>query len=192
MNFINEEMVQMSYTYKDHFVDNSYNTNIFVACFTTSSARLMLYEKLDYLDKQVLYFDTDSIVYIESQNSKAIETGDMLGELTDELDGETINNTFVSGGPKNCSFIYGNNKQKCIIKGFKLNHENSQILNHTNMIKMVKNEIKDLTLVNENKITRQNKQILNKYEEKVYSFGYDKRAIKYISESCLETYPYGY
>ena len=192
MNFINEEMVQMSYTYKDHFVDNSYNTNIFVACFTTSSARLMLYEKLDYLDKQVLYFDTDSIVYIESQNSKVIETGDMLGELTDELDGESINNTFVSGGPKNYSFIYGNNKQKCVIKGFRLNHENSQILNHTNMIKMVKNEIKDLTLVNENKITRQNKQIVNKYEEKVYSFGYDKGAIKYVSESCLETYPYGY
>ena len=192
MNFINEEMVQMSYTYKDHFVDNSYNTNIFVACFTTSSARLMLYEKLEYLDKQVLYYDTDSILYIQSQNSKVIETGDMLGELTDELDGETINNTFVSGGPKNYSFIYGDNKQKCVIKGFRLNHENSQILNHTNMIKMVKKEIKDLTLVNENKITRQNKQIINKYEEKVYSFGYDKRAIKYISESCLETYPYGY
>ena len=52
MNFINEEMVQMSYTYKDQFVDNSYNTNIYVACFTTSSARLMLYEKLDYLNKQ--------------------------------------------------------------------------------------------------------------------------------------------
>ena len=61
-----------------------------------------------------------------------------------------------------------------------------------NMIKMVKKEIKGLTLVNENKITRQNKQIVNKYEEKVYSFGYDKRAIKYTSESCLETYPYGY
>ena len=57
---------------------------------------------------------------------------------------------------------------------------------------MVKKEIKGLTLVTENKITRQNKQIVNKYEEKVYSFGYDKHAIKYISESCLETYPYGY
>ena len=152
----------------------------------------MLYEKLHYLDKQVLYYDTDSIIYIESQNGKVIETGDMLGVLTDELDGETINNIFVSGGPKNYSYIYGNNKQKCVIKGFRLNHENSQILNHNNMIKMVKKEIKELTLVNENKITRQNKQIVNKYEEKVYSFGYDKRAIKYISENCLETYPYGY
>ena len=192
MNFINEDMVQMSYTHKDQFVDNSYNTNIYIACFTTSSARLMLYEKLDYLGQNVLYFDTDSIIYIDSQNSKTIKTGDMLGDLTDELDGETINNIFASGGPKNYSYIYGNNKQKCVIKGFRLNHENSQILNHNNMIKMVKKEIKELPLVNENKITRQNKQIVNKYEEKVYSFGYDKRAIKYISESCLETYPYGY
>ena len=152
----------------------------------------MLYEKLDYLNKQVLYFDTDSIIYINSPNGNEIKTGDMLGDLTDELDGEYINNTFVSGGPKNYSFIYGDNKQKCVIKGFTLNHENSQILNHTNMIMMVKGNIKELTLVNENKITRQNKQIVNKYEEKVYNFRYDKRAIKYISEDCIETYPYGY
>ena len=66
MNFINDEMVQMSYTYKDQFVDNSYNTNIYIASYTTSSARLMLYDKLDYLNEQVLYFDTDSIIYIES------------------------------------------------------------------------------------------------------------------------------
>ena len=85
MNFITDEMVQMSYTYKDQFVNNSYNTNIYVACFTTSSARLMLYEKLDYLNKQVLYFDTDSIIYIDSPNGNEIKTGDMLGELTDEL-----------------------------------------------------------------------------------------------------------
>ena len=72
MNFIIDEMVQMSYTYKDQFVDNSYNTNIYVACFTTSSARLMLYEKLDYLNEQVLYFDTESIIYIDSQNGNKL------------------------------------------------------------------------------------------------------------------------
>ena len=58
MNFIKEEMVQMSYTYKDQFVDNSYNTNIFVACFTTSSARLMLYNKLE---RVVQYRRTDTV-----------------------------------------------------------------------------------------------------------------------------------
>ena len=106
MNFINDDMVQISYTFKDEFVDNSFNTNIYVACFTTSSARLMLYEKLDHLNDQVLYFDTDSIIYIDSPNGNKIKTGDMLGELTDELNGSAINNVFVSGGPKNYSFRY--------------------------------------------------------------------------------------
>ena len=116
----------------------------------------------------------------------------MLGELTDELNGKAINNVFVSGGPKNYSFRYGDNEQKCVVKGFRLNHENAQILNHENMIRMVIGDIKELTLVNENKITRQNKQIVNKYEEKSYTFGYDKRAIQYISDSCIETFPYEY
>ena len=191
MNFINDDMVQISYTFKDEFVDNSYNTNIYVACFTTSSARLMLYEKLDHLNDQVLYFDTDSIIYIDSPNGNKIKTGDMLGELT-AINGKVINNVFVSGGPKNYSFRYGDNEQKCVVKGFRLNHENAQILNHENMIRMVIGDIKELTLVNENKITRQNKQIVNKYEEKSYTFGYDKRAIQYISDSCIETLPYGY
>ena len=47
--FVNDDMVQMSYNFKDQFVDNSNNTNIYIACFTTSHARLMLYNKLDYL-----------------------------------------------------------------------------------------------------------------------------------------------
>ena len=33
---------------------------------------------------------------------------------------------FVSGGRKNYSFIYGNNKHKCVIKGFGLDHEISK------------------------------------------------------------------
>ena len=51
----------MTYNLKNQFIENSRNTNIFVACFTMSHARLMLYDKLDYLQDQVLYFDTDSI-----------------------------------------------------------------------------------------------------------------------------------
>ena len=48
--FINEEMVRMTYNLKDQFVDNSKNTNIYIARFTMSHARLMLYDKLDYLN----------------------------------------------------------------------------------------------------------------------------------------------
>ena len=40
--------------------------------------------------------------------------------MTDELDNETIKGSFVSGGPKNYSFTYGNNKQKRSSKVFDL------------------------------------------------------------------------
>ena len=126
--FINNDMAQMTYNFKDQFVNNSKNTNIYIACFTTSHARLMLYNKLDYLKEKVLYFDTDSIIYVDD-GTKNVKTGDMLGNITDEISGKGITN-FVSTGPKSYSFKYGSNEQKSAIKGFTLNHENNNLLNH--------------------------------------------------------------
>ena len=188
--FINDNMVQMTYNFKDQFVDNHNSTNIFIACFTTSHARLMLYNKLDYLKEKVLYFDTDSIIYIDD-GKKTIKTGDMLGDMTDELSGKAITN-FVSTGPKSYSFRYGDNCEKSAIKGFTLNHENSTILNHESMHKIVKKQIRELTIINANKITRKNREIVNKYMEKVFKFGYDKRVIKHVNENHIDTLPYGY
>ena len=188
--FINENMVQITYNFKDQFVDNSNNTNIFVACFTTSHARLMLYNKLDYLKEKVLYFDTDSIIYVDD-GTKNIKTGDMLGMMTDELEGDVIS-SFVSTGPKSYSFKYGDNDEKSAIKGFTLNHENSSILNHDSMRKIVKKQIRELKIINENKITRKNREIINKYCEKVFKFGYDKRVIKHLDKNHIDTLPYGY
>ena len=148
--FINDDMVQMTYNFKDQFVDNSKNTNIYIACFTTSHARLMLYDKFDYLQEKVLYFNTDSIIYINN-GTKNVKTGDMLGEMTDKLSGKGITN-FVSMGPKSYSFKYGNNEEKLAIKGFTLNYKNSSILNHDSMSKIVKKQIRESMIVNENKI----------------------------------------
>ena len=188
--FINDDMVQMTYNFKDQFVDNSNNTNIYIACFTTSNARLMLYNKLDYLNEKVLYFDTDSIIYTDN-GTKKIETGDMLGDMTDELSGKEITN-FVSTRPKSYSFKYGDNNEKSAIKGFTLNYENSSILNYNSMSKIVKKQIRELTIINENKITRKNREIVNEYCEKVFKFGYDKRVIKRVDENHIDTLPYGY
>ena len=188
--FINEDMVQMTYNFKDQFVDNSNNTNIFIACFTTSHARLMLYDQLNYLEKAVLYFDTDSIIYVDD-GKKTINTGDMLGDMTDELSGKAIS-SFVSTGPKSYSFKFGDDEQKAAIKGFTLNHKNSSILNHDSMRKIVKKQIRELTIINENKITRKNREIVNEYCEKVFKFGYDKRVIRHVNENHIDTLPYGY
>ena len=143
-------MVQMTYNFKDQFVGNSKNTNVYIACFTTIHARLMLYDKLDYLNEKVLYFDTYSIIYVDD-GTKHVKTGDMLGDMTDELSRKGITN-FVLTGLKSYSFKYGDNGEMLAIKGFTLNHENSSILNHNSMSKIVKKQIRELTIVNENKI----------------------------------------
>jgi hypothetical protein len=98
----------LSYIIKEEYVENDYNTNMAIACFTTSRARMRLYEEaLKTLDRQVLYFDTDSVVYTYNPNNInhiKLKNGDYLGEWTDELDGNKMVGSFVSGGPKNYSY----------------------------------------------------------------------------------------
>ena len=108
---------------------------------------LMLYNKLDYLKEKVLYFDTDSIIYADD-GTKNVKTGDM----TDEISGKGITN-FVSTGPKSYSFEYGDHEQRSAIKDFTFNHENDNLLNHDSLSKMVRKQIREITVVNENKIT---------------------------------------
>lgn len=79
---------------KDFVVQDAF-TNVFLAAFTTAWARLKLYSEMNKLGRQVLYHDTDSIIYA-SDGVNDPPLGNFLGEFTDELDGDTIS-TFVSG-----------------------------------------------------------------------------------------------
>ena len=73
IQFLTKDMVQMNYNLKDQFVDNYNNTNIFVAAFTTSHAREMLYGVLDKLGDQVLGYDTDSCWYVDRPGGNTID-----------------------------------------------------------------------------------------------------------------------
>ena len=193
IQFINEEMAQMTYNLKDQFVDNSNSTNIVIAAFTTSHARLKLYGILDKLDNQILGFDTDSAWYIEKPGGKTIETGDMLGELTDELDGDHIVE-WCGSGPKSYSYITSNDKMVTKVKGFTLNYENSQYINMSSMRALINRQKKCITIVNEQMITRNSKtkQVENKYQEKDFRLVYDKRSMYKDKQNNIDTYPWGY
>ena len=59
----NDELLEVVYSHiASNQLDNA-KRNVFVAAFTTCNARLKLYSYLEKLNKQVLYFDTDSVVY---------------------------------------------------------------------------------------------------------------------------------
>lgn len=72
--FINENMVQVTHKYKSQYVQDTFATNVYIAAFKTSNARLRLYDMLDKLGQSVAYYDTDSIVYIDN-GKNSIKTG---------------------------------------------------------------------------------------------------------------------
>ena len=115
-------------------------TNIFVAAFTTSHARLKLYESLDTLQKQVPYYDTDSVVHKWRPGQPCIAIGDFLGDMTDELDGDVITE-FVSGGAENYGYKTRAGKVVCKVRGLTLNVRGSAILNFETMKDKISSEL---------------------------------------------------
>ena len=170
MVFINENVVQVTYKYKDQYVQDPF------AAFTTSNARLRLYDMLDHLGQSVAYYDTDSMVYIDDGQS-TVKTGCMLGEWTNELGKDHIKE-WRSTGPKSYGYITNKRKEMVKIKGFTLNYQNSKHLNFDSMKKIIDKEIDNVHL-SYNMITRnaKNKTLVNKETTKEFKFDYDKRMV---------------
>ncbi|XP_067205345.1 uncharacterized protein [Linepithema humile] len=108
-------------------------TNVVLAAYTTALARLVLYKYLERLDRRVLYYDTDSCIYVSSDDPSEYEprTDNFLGDMTNELEsyesGSYIE-AFVSGGPKFYAYVVrtpeGLTHEVCKVKGITLNFAN--------------------------------------------------------------------
>jgi len=55
LSFSNDNMVYASYETKDEFLKVNYNTNIYIACFTSSWARFRLYNIFEKLERARCY-----------------------------------------------------------------------------------------------------------------------------------------
>lgn len=111
--------VRVDYCRADQFCNGSGHANVYIACFTTSWARLRLYNTMKQVGRRVLYCDTDSLIY-EEDDTPNLELGEYLGDLTDELPADTFITTFVSAGPKNYGYELNNGKKIVKVKGFNL------------------------------------------------------------------------
>ena len=199
---IDEHRMEMTYKVKDEFIADDYNTNIAIASYTTSHARLRLYWALERLNKQVLYHDTDSVVYVFDKNNPEhfrLTNGDLLGEWTDELDGVDMCGTFLGAGPKNYSYETTDGVLHTKIKGFTLDYQSTKEggLNHKSMEDMIDNRDKtDYKIpIQYNMITRNKKTkvMTTRPITKNYGFVYDKREILPPDENGnLDTVPFGY
>ena len=168
-----------------------------MAAFTTCHSRLKLYESLDTLQQQVLYYDTDSVIYRWRPNQPSITTGDFLGDMTDELDGDVITE-FVSGGAKNYGYLTRAGKVVCKVRGFTLNVRGSAILNFHTMKDNILSELNspqdsrrhlNITTPHYFKQDLEKKQIQVVPRVKQYGLVFDKHVIHVATKS---SYPYGY
>lgn len=168
-------------------------TNMAMAAFVTAWGRLTLWEEMNKLGKQVLYHDTDSIIYEYDENDSTyydIQEGKFLGEWEDETGGKPILK-FVSLGPKTYAYAYqdGNElKYECKSKGFTLNYSNAEKVNYDSMVKMVKREI-DMIETEDTKFNwdKNTGQMVTFKQKKFLKCTYDKGHI----DKDLNIYPFG-
>ena len=191
---VNDETVEVYYRNTEEFEEQNNKVNIVIAAFTTAYARLKLYDLLDQLQERVLYYDTDSVVFVHKPGKPEPPLGDYLGDLTDELDGDYIT-TFISGGPKNYAYVTNNGKSVTKIRGITLDYAATKKLNPEVMRGLVHLHVNchlqgKVTVDNPFKITRdkKKKKIITKKMKKDYRVVYNKRVVT----DNYGTVPYGY
>lgn len=193
-HIVSSGTLQFEWSNHSLFMPTDCKTNIFLASFTTAHARLRLFSILDKLGENVLYFDTDSVIFktLKSDDLHYLPIGNYLGELTDEIkeeDGYIVE--FVSGGPKNYAFRTLSGREECKVRGFTLNWANSKLINF-DAIKSLIHTSRDeqIKLVNPCKISRDSRKrkLLNRVETKRYQIVYTKRRVL----PNLDTLPFGF
>ena len=146
-HILNNNVLMIEYENSQDFEMYSMNTNVVIAAFCTSYARLKLWGIMNKLGKRVLYHDTDSIIFSVKNTDKYIPPlGEYLGDLTDELcckelgckkcncEGHWITE-FVSCGPKNYTYKLNTGEVVCKVRSFSLNYKALQIINFESMKK---------------------------------------------------------
>ena len=197
LRLFNDDILEAVYTHVDDNATKGTKTNIFIAAFTTSYARLKLYESLDTLEQQVLYYDTDSVVYKWRPGDPFILSGDFLGEMKNELEPGDVITEFVSGGPKNYAYRTKEGHVECKVRGFTLNVRGAAVINFETMKTNILDELhipqdsrRNLNIVTPYYFQRdvEKKQIRIVPRVKQYGLVFDKRV---INTNAL-SYPYGY
>ena len=197
---VNEEMLEIVYNKIAEAAPIQPHINIFIAAFTTAHARLHLYRQALFLlqPQQVLYMDTDSIIYKHAPGQPTLETGAYLGQFKNELnEGDTIVE-FATAGPKNYGYRTRQGKVDCKVRGFSLNARGQEQLNFDILKRNVLEELqhpqaqtRSIPIFNPHKIVRDatTKRIETRTEIKRYQLVASKRV---VDPDDFHAYPYGF
>ena len=105
------------------------NTNVALCAMVTSNARLRLYETLGQAGENLLYCDTDSAIILVPPGGYCPKEGEMLGDWSNELDGDDFITEFCTIAPKCYAYNTHKGKKEVKSKGMTLNAENLKVIN---------------------------------------------------------------
>ena len=102
---VGDYLMLLQYQLIDDAADAPRKTNVILSAFTTTHARIILLNNMQLVKvlKNVLYCDTDSIMYVRDKERcelPDIPIGSSLGEMTDELPNDVLIGKFWCAGPK--------------------------------------------------------------------------------------------
>ena len=197
---VNEEMLEVVYNKITEAAPIQPHVNIFIAAFTTAHARLHLYREALFLlqPQQVLYMDTDSIIYKHAPGQPQLPTGAYLGQFKNELAEDDTIVEFATAGPKNYGYLTLQGKVDCKVRGFSLNARGQEQLNFDILKRNVLDELhhpqaqtRSIPIFNPHKIVRDDttKRLQTRTEIKRYQLVASKRV---VDPDDFHTYPYGF
>ncbi|XP_055351578.1 uncharacterized protein LOC129597903 [Paramacrobiotus metropolitanus] len=188
-DLFDDNVVQITYTKEDGFIEQNPNTNVVLAAFTTCWARLHLYQFMDMAQERLLYFDTDSIFFVSKPGWPDPPTGRFLGDLTDELKPGQHITQFVSLGAKTYAYTTNDGHSVVKIKGFTINNRVKEKVNMESMMNILhKSGCIDVHYDDVIKRIKSQLILCNSDVTKRLQVTYDKRRIT----QDWNTVPYGY
>ena len=185
--------ILVNYESKLEHIDTHATANVIVGSYVTAYARLELYAVLEKLKDRVLYFDTDSCMYIhdpELWNPPIINS--RLGKWTDEEPDCKITQ-FRGLGPKNYAYKMttkdGEEISKCKVKGITLDYNTKQVVNFDTYSKCALDRTIEIKIQYDCKIKRhRDRTVTSEAQSKTFRSVYTKRVI--VNDT--DTVPYGY
>ncbi|KAL3087021.1 hypothetical protein niasHS_005260 [Heterodera schachtii] len=133
---LTDDVIRVSYKQKKNFIDEHATSNIVLSLWTTSCARLKLLDYMTQVDSadgaELLYTDTDSVIVKHRFDHVPIQTGEFMGQMSQEYVGFAIS-SFVCGGAKQYALKMvdertGECKYVQKIRGITFDVQNSQAL----------------------------------------------------------------
>uniref|UniRef100_A0AC34GYE9 DNA-directed DNA polymerase n=1 Tax=Panagrolaimus sp. ES5 TaxID=591445 RepID=A0AC34GYE9_9BILA len=199
IDWVSPTSVMISYKQHEDFVTSHEASNVLLSLWTSSSARVLLFDYLHKIDASeyctLLYCDTDSCIYVCRRGHDPIPDGMYLGQMSNELPQHHIEE-FLSSGAKQY--------------GLKLRHKESGVISYNLKIRGITlnskvlekihyESFRDLTLeyqeeqnisVNYNSILPDKRGFIKSKETKKTFRPYFDKAI--VSLPSLKIYPFGY